>query len=216
MANKTLAVTPGTGATVNTLPDVGQAAMANSLPVAVASDQGAIPTAATAGEAHLGEVGGNSAVATASFSRPANTTAYAAGQAVGASTSAGAAVTLTVARKTGGTGRIQRLRLTKSGTSLTNAAFRVHLFKAAPATVPADGATFAPSGALDYLGAFPVTMTRAFGDGAKGFGVPEVGGYVTFDTVAGTQAVFALVEALQAYAPLSGEVFTLAAEVDRD
>lgn len=43
MANKTLAVTPGSGAVVNTLPDVGQGTMANSLPVALASDQSPLP-----------------------------------------------------------------------------------------------------------------------------------------------------------------------------
>ena len=44
MANKTLAVTPGTGATVNTLPDVGQATKTNSLPVTLASDTDTLTT----------------------------------------------------------------------------------------------------------------------------------------------------------------------------
>ena len=42
MALPTLAVTPGTGATVNTLPPGGQATGGNSLPVVIASDQSAI------------------------------------------------------------------------------------------------------------------------------------------------------------------------------
>lgn len=46
MPNKTIAVTPGTGATINTLPDVGQQAKADSLPVVLASDQGALATTA--------------------------------------------------------------------------------------------------------------------------------------------------------------------------
>ena len=39
----TITVTPGTGTTINTLPNAGQAAAANSLPVVLASDQGAVP-----------------------------------------------------------------------------------------------------------------------------------------------------------------------------
>lgn len=39
MAFPTLNVTPGTGQTINTTPNAGQATMANSLPVAIASDQ---------------------------------------------------------------------------------------------------------------------------------------------------------------------------------
>lgn len=40
----TITVTPGSGQTINTLPNSGQAASANSLPVVVASDQSAFPT----------------------------------------------------------------------------------------------------------------------------------------------------------------------------
>lgn len=47
----TIQVTPGSGTTINTLPNAGQAASANSLPVVVASDQSAIP-------ANLSQIGG--------------------------------------------------------------------------------------------------------------------------------------------------------------
>lgn len=45
MALPTVTVTPGTGQTINTLPNGGQAAGASSLPVVIASDQSAVPTA---------------------------------------------------------------------------------------------------------------------------------------------------------------------------
>jgi hypothetical protein len=173
-----------------------------------------LATAPAAGENHLGEVGGSSVVAIGSLTRQANTTAYGANTAVQASPAA--PIALTVARKTAGTGRLSRLRLSKSGTSLTNAYFRVHLFKAAPSTLPSDAAAFVPSGALDYIGAFPVTMTRTFTDGAKGIGTPEVGGAITFDAAAGSTSLYALIEATAAYTPVSGEMFTIALEADRD
>lgn len=43
MALPTLAVTPGSGQTINTLPNAGQATAASSLPVVLASDQTAVP-----------------------------------------------------------------------------------------------------------------------------------------------------------------------------
>jgi hypothetical protein len=42
----TVTVTPGSGQTINTLPNAGQATSANSLPVVVASDQSAVPVSA--------------------------------------------------------------------------------------------------------------------------------------------------------------------------
>ena len=46
MAFPTATVTQGSGLTINTLPNAGQAAMVNSLPVAIASDQSAFPVTA--------------------------------------------------------------------------------------------------------------------------------------------------------------------------
>jgi hypothetical protein len=46
MAFPTATVTPGTGLTINTLPNAGQVTMANSLPVVLASDQSAVPVSA--------------------------------------------------------------------------------------------------------------------------------------------------------------------------
>lgn len=57
MAFPTLNVTPGSGVTINTLPSAGQQAMANSLPVVVASDQSAVTVAG--GAAHGATAAGN-------------------------------------------------------------------------------------------------------------------------------------------------------------
>lgn len=45
----TITVTAGSGTTINTLPNAGQATMANSMPVAIASDQGTLGVTATDG-----------------------------------------------------------------------------------------------------------------------------------------------------------------------
>jgi hypothetical protein len=131
------------------------------------------------------------------------------------STTAGSvdAVSIAVARTSGGTGSIRRALLRKSGTSVTNAIFRIHLYEADPATVTnGDNGAWNTSGVADYLGAIDVVIDRAFTDGAAGEGVPLAGGEINFDLTA-TSNVFALLEARAAYTPGNAEVFTIELEV---
>lgn len=166
-------------------------------------------------ESFLGFVGGKTVRASANFTRPADTTAYASTDLVANSTTAGsvAAMSFTVARVAGGSGMIRRCRIRKSGTSVTNASFRLHLFNAAPATITnGDNGAFSVSGVADYLGAFDVNVDRAFTDGAAGNGLPINGSEINFALTSGT-AIYGLLEARGAYTPASGEVFTVSLEV---
>lgn len=148
-----------------------------------------------------------------SFTRPADTTAYASGDLVANSTTAGsvAAISLRGLGVTGGASSIiRRIKLHKSGTSTTNASFRVHFFRSAPATVTnGDNGVFSVSGVADYIGAMDVTIDRAFTDGAAGFGVPIVGSEFLVRLAGTSQTIHALIEARAAYTPSSAEVFTL-------
>lgn len=159
-----------------------------------------------------------SAVPTASFTRPADTTAYAVGDLIANSTTAGSVVPMQLecARRKGGSGQIVRLRLKKSTASLTNASFRVHLYRTAPTPTNGDNGAWLTSGALTYLGAFDVTMDRAFSDGAAGAGVPLTGPVLVFVADPASTVLHALVEARAAYAGGASEVFTVAAETVRD
>lgn len=187
-----------------------------------ASVQAAITSATAAGENHIGEVGGNSAVVGATFNRPANTTAYASGQLVANDTVVGnlAPMQIAAARVNDKTGLIRRGRLTKSGTSTANAIFRAHLYKTSPTAANGDGGAFQTNNALTYIGSMDFDMSstnaRAFSDGVKCIATPNVGSEIIFDPATGTQNIFALLEARGAYAPVSGETFTLALEVMRD
>lgn len=173
-------------------------------------------------EAHVGEVGGNSAVVVASFNRPADTTAYASGDLVANNTVAASVVPMALAasRVANKTGVIRRGRLTKSGVATANAIFRVHLFKSEPTVTGGDNAALVSNGALNYIGSMDFDMTgasaRAFSDGVKCISVPNVGSEIVFDPKAGTQNIYALIEARAAYVPVSAETFTLALEVFRD
>lgn len=159
---------------------------------------------------------GFGAVASASFSRPADTTAYASGDLVANSTTAGSVVPvslLNAVREEGGVSRIERVRLRKTGTSITNASFRVHLFSAAPTVTNGDNGAFL-SILANYIGAFDVVIDRAFSDGAAGAGLPVNGAAATFTIPSGT-TLYALIEARGAYTPVSGETFTVIAELYR-
>lgn len=156
----------------------------------------------------------------ASFTRPADTTAYASGDLVANSTTAGDVAALELrgfAINSQGSAIIRRLKLAKSGTSTTNASFRVHLFRADPSTVTnGDNGAFSVSGVADYLGATDITIDQAFTDGACGFGAPNIGSeYMVRMPGAQTsvgQSLFAMIEARGAYTPANAEVFTLTAD----
>lgn len=165
--------------------------------------------------------GGRTVVIGGTFTRPADTNAYAVGDLVANTTTASAvaAIPVAAARVNGGTGRITRARLKKSGAPLTNAQFRVHIYRDDPAA--SSGITNGDNGAwltkeANYLGAFDITLDRAFSDGAKGLGVPTTGPFIAFDTAAGSQLLYALIEARANYTPANAEIFTLALEIDQD
>ncbi len=160
------------------------------------------------------------AVASASFTRPADTTAYAVGDLVANSVTAGSVAPMSVAlaRVNGGTGVINRLRLatSKTGLALTET-FRVKFYRTSPTSSVGDNGVFATTNgiAAGYIGYADVVLNQAQGDGTKG-SVQPAAGAMTFQSGAATTNLFALIEARTAYTPASGEVFTLEVEVCRD
>ncbi len=159
-------------------------------------------------------IAGLSQRVSATVTRPADTTAYASGDLVANSTTAGSVTPMqfTVAQWAGGTGMIRRARIRKTGTSITNASFRLHLYNVSPTPANGDNGAFSTNQAANYVGALDVTMTQAFTDGASGNGVPLVGSEINFDLPSGT-VLFGLLEARGAYTPASAEVFTVELEV---
>jgi hypothetical protein len=146
-----------------------------------------------------------------SFTRPADTTAYASGDLMANSTTAGSVDAITVrgwGQTTGSGSFIHQVRIRKSGTSVTTCTIRVHLLTADPATVTnGDNAAFSISGSSDWLCSFDVPVTQAFTDGACGLLI--VSDPVPIRVAGASQTLFALCEARSAYTPASGEVFTV-------
>jgi hypothetical protein len=145
------------------------------------------------------------------FTRPGDTTAYAAGDQVANSTTAGSVTPMTFT--VGGTAIgsefiLERVKLAKSTVSTTNAAFRVHLWSASPTVAGGDNAAMSTSGTATYLGYYDVTMSKAFTDGAAGFGTVADNAMV----LTASQYIYALIEAQAAYSPGNAETFTLSIE----
>jgi hypothetical protein len=174
-----------------------------------------------AGENHIGEVGGKAVRASASFSRPADTTAYSSGDLVADNTTAGSVTPMqfTVARVAGGSGMIRRMKLRSNRTSGVSAgtvpsggSFRVHLYMALPVPTNGDNGAWFSTQSAQYIGALDVTFDRAFSDGMVGSGVPITGSEINFALASG-QILYGLLEARGAYTPVSGETFTVVLEV---
>lgn len=167
--------------------------------------------------------GGLTAVA-ASFVRPADTTPYAAGDLAANATTAGAVAPVELVGATRGAGeaiRVERVRLRKSGPNLTNAAFRIHLFRNLPVPSVGDNGVFNTGGVLaladieGHAGFVDVVMDLAAAVGARGVGVPATGSGITCEAsgaVGHETSLWALVEARAAYVPAAGETFVVTLE----
>lgn len=150
----------------------------------------------------------------ASFTRPNDTLAYAAGDLVANSTTAGSVVPMQIslANSAGPRGqtRITRARLTKSGTTATNANFRVHLYSTSPTPANGDNGAWSTDQSANWLGNIDVTSMLAFTDGCTGTGSATAGSEMFLNLPSGT--IFALLMAQAAYTPAANEVFTLTLE----
>jgi hypothetical protein len=155
-------------------------------------------------------------VSQVSFTRPADTTAYASGDIVANSTTAGSVVPLNFPSCSDGIGhslQIRRVRLSKSTTGVTNASFRLHLFNVLPTVTSGDNAAIViATGAAKYLGQVDIVMNQSFTDGGAGQATCEINCH----PVAGASNLYGLLEARAAYTPGSAEVFTASLEIVQD
>lgn len=148
---------------------------------------------------------------TDSFDRPANTTAYQDGDLVANSTTASAVDPLQLTVGRGGV-RVVGAKIAKSGLTVTNADFTLHLFGSTPTVANGDNGVLSYDFA-DYIGSIDFdTMVAATDQSfmvayADDFDHAAVGeGYYL---VAGSSQVFGLLECDGAYTPESGEEFTI-------
>jgi hypothetical protein len=163
-------------------------------------------------------VGGNTVQPSANFTRPSDTTAYASGDLVANSTTAGSVVAMTfspyLANRPFMSGCVRRARIHKSDTDVVNAAFKLHLFSASPGVANGDNGAFVPSVVTGWLGTISVTVGEAGTAGAVGIGAVDVGSEINF--LIGGSSIYGLLEATAAYEPASAEVFTVTLDMYLD
>lgn len=157
------------------------------------------------------------AIVSANFNRPADTNAYASGDLVANSVTAGSVTPMTfagVVRTTAGSAKIRRARVRKTGTGVTNASFRLHLYGTLPTVTNGDNAAWLSVRAA-YLGSIDVTVDKAFSDGAEGSGTNQSGTGSEIAFVAVATSIYGLLEARGAYTPESGETITVELECEQ-
>lgn len=171
----------------------------------------------SASNTHIGEIGTALATPSSTFTRPANVTAYAAGQLVANNTVAASVTPLSwaAARVAAGSFTLRRARITKSSTGVAAASFRLHLYDTSPTLTNGDGAAWLTT-LSGYLGSVDLDMSgangRVFSDAAGVIGAPNVGVEVDVKLAAG-QTVYGLLEARAAYTPVASESFTAILEL---
>ena len=137
--------------------------------------------------------------------RPADTTAYAAGDLVANSVTAGSVVPLTVTAGISSPCWLRGITLRHSQASVTNSNFRVWLMNASPTVTNGDNAIIAGTFLATVLNE-PLVVdveTLLTGGGAIGTSLFDAGMLRIVPTM------YALIEARAAYTPASAEVFTL-------
>jgi hypothetical protein len=173
-----------------------------------------------AGEAHLGEVGGRIASVSVEFTRPANTTAYTAGDVVSNSTVATVLMEFAnLLRINAGSAYIVGARLVTDLKSIVPR-FRVHLFSTSTPTVAADNAAHKElyTESSQRLGYFDLPAMTTGADAANSTTSRTMDMTVRFPIIAAaaTRSIYAMLETLDAFTPASGEKFTLVLIVDQN
>lgn len=151
--------------------------------------------------------------------RPGDTNAYAQNDLIANNTSGPSVVvpSLTAMATSGGSALLRRVRLyTNATTGMGSATFKIEFWTAPPTFTNGDNGAYAvATGAANWLGSASIsTMTQA-ADGAYGAGTPDVGSDIDFKLATGGTIYWTL-QATAAFTPISGQTFTLAAELLKD
>lgn len=177
----------------------------------------------TPGTTNRTQVGGTKAIVSASKTRPGDTTAYTAKDAIAESTSAPTVWTFTgMARTLGLGGYITRATLSTDQTTCSET-FRLHLFNAAPTALNDNAACTAPlyAAGTAYVGTinFPAAKTEGTGATAAYANVtPNTpSGDLPLEYVTAADAnLYGLLETPNGFTPANGQKFTIIFAVEQD
>lgn len=167
-----------------------------------------------AGETHIGEVGGRMNSASPSFSRPADTTAYAAKDAVSDSTSSPTVLSFDLARVAAGSGYIVRALLITNQSTCT-ARFRLHLFRTSPTAIN-DNSPQTLLWANRTASASYIDFSACATEGTGSDCAQSLNDTVRLPVIfaGGSTTIYGLLETLDAFTPASGQSFTIKLNAD--
>ncbi|HKX31494.1 MAG TPA: hypothetical protein VJ302_27655 [Blastocatellia bacterium] len=176
------------------------------------------PTRLPAGENFLGFAGSKQVTVSASKTRPADTTAYAVGDAITESTSSPTVMTFSgVARANGGSGIIIGALLIDSANQTTKGQFELLLYDTT-FTPDNDNAANTPTDAEmeTLIGTIQFNLSSV-GDATSGAGgncaFPVGNLSIPFTCGGGSTSIFGQLVARNAYTPVSGEKFTVRLQI---
>lgn len=151
----------------------------------------------------------------ATFTRPANTTAYTAGDLVANDTTAASVAPLEWGvSNVRGRGVIRGAKIHKSTVTATAASFIVHIFSASPGTpTNGDNGALAVASAANYLGEIAVDMSSGGSPGTAYLFKASAAQAIHFALYQTGANLYGLLEAAGAYAPGSSEVFKVTLDI---
>lgn len=181
----------------------GQGTMANSHPVAIASDQSALPVK-TAGTTIRAE-----------FTRPSDTTAYAANDVVGYTGSADTTLIAAIFSENGGTGYVVKAELWTDQAANVSP-FRMYLFNVEPTPI-ADNSAFTLlyadiSKCIGYIDFSNVSQEGSGSTGALGLWTGQL--FAKAD--ASADDIYCVLVTKAAFTPASAQKFTICLSMDRN
>lgn len=167
-------------------------------------------------EIHIGSVSGQGGTFSVEFTRPNDTTAYAAKDVVGPSV-AGLLTFANIARVAGGTFYIVKARLL-TNLSTNTASYRLHLYTANTPAVISDNSPFAILWAnrvarIGYID-FDATATEGTGSDCAISLNKDIRLHVKCD--AGSRNIYGVLEVMSAQTPVANQVFFIDLNVEQD
>ncbi len=163
----------------------------------------------------IGQVGGYMATVPVTLTRPADTTAYAAKDAVSNSTSAPDVLTFSkLARLPGGSGYIVKARL-MTNQSTNTARFRLHLYHTTPTAINDNAAhTLLWANRANRIGYIDFAACATEGTGSDAANSQNDTVRMPFVCASGSRAVYGLLETLDAFTPASGQIIYVELSTD--
>lgn len=181
----------------------GQATMANSHPVAIASDQSAVAIKTGMG------------VVSQEITRPSDTAAYAANDVVGPTGGAAVGVLADLFNENGGSGYISKVKLVTNQAANT-ASYRIYFYNAAPTAI-ADNAVSSVLYADDakIIGYVDIANTAQEGSGSDA-AIGLWTGQLAAKAAAADNDLYYVIITKSAFTPASAQKYTITVTLDRN